>query len=460
MCRVFTTQPIINQNYYKFMKKNSILGIVLGTMICFGTSSVNAETYSPDSVYHKGDEVSITLNGKEVKVVYLNDAPSSSFNPSTPLDVNNGWLWSVSKNYTGEWVPYHYVLFEDEATTVTYSGNTYKLIQEMWPTSSSPSVASSEGWGWQCLDCATSSSETCQSPYATDYFPISLAQLNNGNDNTTPPNASGNAGTIQGQGGKFININQERSCNTPLALYNNDIYFRDGCDPHSGIGYYGVCDNTNVPAPAKRLFADTDTDGPVLYGWNGGALGIRQRNNLDVVNGPHIEKIALQWTPSEILLGTETLPMPLKSYTTVSVNNLTGSTRGFYVTGTEKTKAFSVYDNTNKTTSFVVYGNGVVNAKKIYAEEIEVLPSVNGNKWPDYVFEDNYKLRTIQELESYVNENKHLPEIPSADAMQESSVNLAEMNMALLKKVEELTLYIIDLQGQINTVNKEVEGLK
>ena len=54
--------------------------------------SVFADTYSPDSVYNKGDIVSITLNGILVDVVYLNDQPSSSFMPSTPYDVNNGWL--------------------------------------------------------------------------------------------------------------------------------------------------------------------------------------------------------------------------------------------------------------------------------------------------------------------------------------------------------------------------------
>lgn len=419
-----------------------------------------ADTYNPETVYQKGDEVTITINGIQVPIVYLNDSPSSQFNPSTPYDANNSWLWSVSGNYTGEWVPFHYVLQDSRDITITYAGNTYKLLQEMWPTSATPSVASSEQWGWECLDCKESSIGSCPNSYVTDYFPISLAQQNNGADNTSPANASGNGEIVAGQGGNFININQLRSCNTPFSLYNNDIYFRDACDPHSGIGYYGVCDNVNVPAPAKRLFADTDMDGPVLYGFGGGALGVRQRNNLSAVNGPHIEKIALQWTPSTVFIGTKELPMLLTSYNTIAIKGLTGQKTGFSVSGTEHAKAFSVTNTTNNKTSFVVFANGVVNAKKIYAEEIEVLPTVNGTKWPDYVFAKDYSLRSLSELREYITENNHLPDVPSAEELSNAKLNLAEMNVTLLKKVEELTLYILDLQKQIDSVNSQITHSK
>lgn len=423
--------------------------MLMGAFVSVGMNAY-ADTYNPQTIYKKGDKAEITVNGVPLSIVYINDQPSSNYTPSTPYDANNSWLWSVAEDYTGEWVPFHYVYSANNPIVVSYVGNKYKLLQEMWPTSSTPSEAAAANWGWICLDCASSSVETCPNAFSTDYFPISLAQQNNGADNTTPANASGGAGITSGEGGNFVYINQLRSCNTPFALYNNDIYFRDACDPHSGLGYYGVSDNTNVPAPQKRLFADTDTDGPVLYGWNGGALGVRQRKNLSAVNGPHIEKIALQWTPSTVFIGTEKLPMLLTSYNTVAVKGMTGTSTGFSFNGTEKTKAFSVYDATNKKTSFVVYGNGVVNAKKIYAEEIEVLATVNGTKWPDYVFSDSYELKPLNELGSYINENKHLPGVPSAETMENAGVNLAEMNATLLQKVEELTLYVIDLQKQIN----------
>lgn len=432
------------------MKKKSFFRMLAGALVCVTTcNSVFADTYDPSTDYKQGDVVDITINGVQVPIVYMNEQSSSHYTPSTPYDANNAWLWRVSSDYDSVWIPFHYVLEEGKNLTVQYGGKHYQLLQEMWPSSPAPSEAAASGWGWLCLDCASSSMESCPNPYASDYFPISLAQQNNGADGTTPPNASGNAGIVSGQGGNFVNINQLRSCNTPFALYNNDIYFRDACDPHSGLGYYGISDNTNVPAPQKRLFADMDTDGPVLYGWNGGALGIRQRNNLSAVNGPHIEKIALQWTPSTVFLGTENTPMPLTGYTTISIKGLTGTKTGFSVNGTEKTKAFSVYDATNKRTAFTVFGNGIVNAKKIYAEEIEVLATVNGNKWPDYVFADEYELKSLDEVDAFVKEHKHLPNVPDASSMEGQHVNLAEMNSILLQKIEEMTLYMIDLQNQI-----------
>lgn len=442
------------------MKKNQIFKMLVSiTMSSTLISSVFADTYNPETVYNKGDETTITINGIQVPIIYLNNSPSSTFTQSTPYDANNSWLWSVSANYKGEWVPFHYTM-QDNDITVLYAGNTYKLLQEMWPTSASPSVAASESWGWECVDCKESSANTCPNAYSTDYYPISLAQQNNGADNTSPANASGNGGIVAGQGGNFININQLRSCNTPLALYNNDIYFRDACDPHSGIGYYGVSDNTNVPAPEKRLFADTDMDGPVLYGFGGGALGIRQRNNLNVTNGPHIEKIALQWTPSTVFIGSQKLPMLLTSYNTIAIKGLTGSKIGFSFSGTEKTRAFSVTNTETNDVTFSVFANGTVNAKKIYAGEIQVLPSVNGLIWPDYVFDKNYKLRSIVDLKNYISENNHLPDVPSAQEIENGSMNVAEMNVTLLRKVEELTLYILDLQQQINQVNTQMNELK
>ena len=81
----------------------------------------------------------------------------------------------------------------------------------------------------------------------------------------------------------------------------------------------------------------------------------------------------------------------------------------------------------------------------IHAEEVKVDLSVPA---PDYVFEKNYSLRSLQEVENYINQNKHLPEIPAAKDLEANGVNLGEMNMLLLKKVEELTLYVIELKKE------------
>jgi hypothetical protein len=88
---------------------------------------------------------------------------------------------------------------------------------------------------------------------------------------------------------------------------------------------------------------------------------------------------------------------------------------------------------------------------KIHAQEIKV--DLLGVLVPDYVFASDYKLKTLQEVETYINKNSHLPEIPSAKEFEKNGVLLAEMNMNLLKKVEELTLYAIEQEKRSEKLN-------
>jgi len=88
---------------------------------------------------------------------------------------------------------------------------------------------------------------------------------------------------------------------------------------------------------------------------------------------------------------------------------------------------------------------------KIHAKELIVKVET---VVPDYVFEESYDLRPLKEVDNYIKTNKHLPEIPSADEMEKEQINLSEINMLLLKKVEELTLYVIQNEKRI----KELEN--
>ncbi|WP_412465582.1 hypothetical protein [Pedobacter sp. KLB.chiD] len=104
----------------------------------------------------------------------------------------------------------------------------------------------------------------------------------------------------------------------------------------------------------------------------------------------------------------------------------------------------------------------VVNGK-IKANEIRV----DGQGAPDYVFEKEYKLGTLNELENYIKKNKHLPEIPSAAEFERDGMAIGEMNKLLLKKIEELTLHLIQKdkalivqQNDINILKKQAEDQK
>ncbi|PWV56449.1 hypothetical protein [Chitinophaga sp. S165] len=73
--------------------------------------------------------------------------------------------------------------------------------------------------------------------------------------------------------------------------------------------------------------------------------------------------------------------------------------------------------------------------------------------WPDFVFEPEYKLPSLSELDAYIKENKHLPDVPSAKEVAKEGLDLGEMNRILLQKVEELTLHLIE-QEKINKEQK------
>ncbi len=137
----------------------------------------------------------------------------------------------------------------------------------------------------------------------------------------------------------------------------------------------------------------------------------------------------------------------------IFLNESTNFTQGLSVQANLLlTKAFVVSGPTGE--NFIVWGNGNVNAKLLYAEGVKVKADALGSYWPDYVFESDYKPISLESLEKYILKYKHLPEIPSTADVKLDGVDLVGMNAALLKKIEELTLYTIDLQKQINKLNK------
>lgn len=90
----------------------------------------------------------------------------------------------------------------------------------------------------------------------------------------------------------------------------------------------------------------------------------------------------------------------------------------------------------------------------------EILVDLNGVGGADFVFDTNYRLRPLSEVQSFITENKHLPEIQSAKDMQQNGVSVNELQFQLLQKIEELTLYIIEQDQQIKDLQQKVEQLQ
>ncbi|MDI9311413.1 MAG: hypothetical protein QM535_14470 [Limnohabitans sp.] len=179
-----------------------------------------------------------------------------------------------------------------------------------------------------------------------------------------------------------------------IRLNDNAIYFRGNNDYYQGLGYNAFNSLTSI-------------DGPVLFGWNGGALG--SSTNLE-------KKIALRWdNGGKVIIGGPSLTTP-----------------GDY----------SLYVEKGILTSLIKVA----------------VP--NSSYWSDYVFAKDYQLKPLEEVESFVNKNHHLPNIPSANEVVKNGINLGEMDAKLLEKIEELTLYMIQLNKKVTLLENENKTLR
>lgn len=79
--------------------------------------------------------------------------------------------------------------------------------------------------------------------------------------------------------------------------------------------------------------------------------------------------------------------------------------------------------------------------------------------WPDFVFGNTYQLPTLQHIEKYILEHKHLPDMPSAEEVEKNGADLGEINKKLLQKIEELTLHLIQQQKEITALKERMEKI-
>lgn len=120
-------------------------------------------------------------------------------------------------------------------------------------------------------------------------------------------------------------------------------------------------------------------------------------------------------------------------------------------------------------TAFIVKGTGFVGINTatpdayltvngdVHAREVRVDLNTPG---PDYVFDENYSLPPLSTVREFIKKNHHLPDVPKAAEMEEAGINLGNMDMILLKKIEELTLYVLEQQEEIKRQNLKIEELQ
>ncbi len=227
-------------------------------------------------------------------------------------------------------------------------------------------------------------------------------------------------------------------------------------DPYFGNMYTGEIRITNPNT------GSSDNDG----------FGICQRNTKVTLKQRENDVLEIKgYTGSGIVLkadGNIEMSTGTTTFNNVSASNCTisgnSTTDNFHVTGTTTLDGnvtigtnsnFSCNYNGDVTSNTITVGNGFSCDANGYVKAKEI--KVTLTDWPDFVFEESYNRLSLPETEQYIKDNGHLPDVPSAQDVQENGVSLGDMNAMLLQKIEELTLHIIDLQKQIDELKQGKE---
>lgn len=188
------------------------------------------------------------------------------------------------------------------------------------------------------------------------------------------------------------------------------------------------------------------------FALTGGSLGLGTTNplqKLDVRGSVYCKIPASGDTIKGFTLGVE------------SFSNQANAARSYFL---------KITDLGSPSTSFIVKGNGNVGIGTLvpqYKLDVlgtirarEIIVDLNGTSGADYVFAPDYKLRPLHEVSTFVNENRHLPDVPSEIEMQTNGLSMHEFQITLLQKVEELTLYLIEQDKTIKVLNEKIQQLE
>ncbi|WP_378185621.1 tail fiber protein [Aquimarina sp. W85] len=234
----------------------------------------------------------------------------------------------------------------------------------------------------------------------------------------------------------FIRFGTSQDYKAGFMWNNNDAYYGNGND--FSIFTYNDRDLTFY----------TGQGNIIMFPSNGGNVGIGTTNpqgKVDIKKGSQNLRL---------LTGSNTSGYNLNIGVNDDGVNFTNSSRiRGYLFGNANGTLLTINSQGN-----VGIGTRAPDAKltvkgNIHAQEVKV--DLAGAVAPDYVFLKDYQLKTLDEVDSYIQVNGHLPNIPSAAIMEKEGVKLKEMNLKLLEKIEELTLYTIEQEKAIQELIKE-----
>lgn len=239
---------------------------------------------------------------------------------------------------------------------------------------------------------------------------------------------------------------------TPVANYGHKIYgfdagtrsdlrFATRANTPNWTDVMSITSGGNVGignvAPSQKLFVN----GNIMFGI-GNAFGMALSDSA-IYDGKYLPNYGMEWVSD--------------SWSPAGPTLWAGSFAGIKLF-TNRQPRISINVDGNVGIGTITPGsNRLAVEGTIAARRVKVTQAI---VWPDFVFDSSYQLPSLEEIKNYVTVNKHLPDVPSAKEVEKNGQDLGEMNRVLLQKVEELTLYLIEMKKENDDLKKRMEALE
>lgn len=257
--------------------------------------------------------------------------------------------------------------------------------------------------------------------------------------------------------------------NGNLVLKGNTKFQADDNGYNSGAGlihFYGNNGGMGFYISETSTGADTDVvwGTPKLHLQRNGNVGINTADPLDAKLHVYRNATTGGWGNMDI---TKSGFRVQDSNSNLYVDGNALISNGHLQVGTVGSKRLTFGTNDNE--RMRITESGLVAIGKTSASyKLDVNGTINANTyradgtvvWPDYVFADSYKLNDLKEVEKFISQNHHLPEVPSEAEVKENGIDLVEMQAKLLQKIEELTLYVIEQNKKIEAQQNKIDKLE